>query len=278
MKAERKVREITRSAFLIILLLSFFSGPLLSGEKKLRVIADTANIYFKPDKRSHIVGTVEKGAVLTLRQTGMTKRMWYYVYFVSKEKGITKSGYILNSSVERLFTVTKITTIRDEDAESVKHFRQARWGMSKEQILKLEGEPSHQENLDGLDIIGFQQKVMDMSCLIQYIFAENELIRAKYIFLEKHKYKNQYIGDYKKIKDWLIEKYEQPEEDNITWRDTLFKEDYSKWGLAVSLGHLEYSSQWRAPETEILLKLSGEDIKVSLEVEYTEVIFKDIDK
>lgn len=269
---------LTRSLFLIIFLLSFFSGPLLPSEKRLRVVADTADIYLKPDERSSVIGTVEKGTILILRIDGKIKKIWYYVYFTSKEKGITKSGYIQDSLVEKLFEVTKVITLRDEEMELKRHFRQTRWGMSKERVLELEGEPSHQRIVDGLEMIGYRQKVMDFDCLIEYVFEENKLIRGKYIFLEEHKYKNQYIGDYKKIKDMLIEKYEQPEKDNVTWRNTLFKEDYSRWGLAVSLGHLEYSSLWKTPETEILLRLSGDDMKVSLAIEYTGLEYKDREK
>ncbi|GAI00643.1 unnamed protein product [marine sediment metagenome] len=55
---------------------------------------------------------------------------------------------------------------------------------------------------------------------------------------------------------------------NVTWRNDLYKEDYSNWGLAVSLGHLEYSSLWKNQEVEIFLTLSRENNKLSLRAEY----------
>jgi hypothetical protein len=55
---------------------------------------------------------------------------------------------------------------------------------------------------------------------------------------------------------------------NVTWRNDLYKEDYSNWGLAVSLGHLEYSSLWKNQEMEVFLTLSGENNKLSLRAEY----------
>ena len=278
MNNKQITREIIRSIFFLILTFSFLSGLLYSQEKKVKVVADKANIYFKPDKRSPVVEIVEKGTVLTLRQTKRVKKIWNYVYFTSKKTGVSKSGYILDSKVERLFVESKAVTLRDRRLESKSNFRQAFWGMSKGLIIGVEGKPSHQEHSGGLEIIGYQQKVAGMKCLIEYIFREDRLIRAKYIFLEKRKYKNQYIADYKRVKDFLAEKHEQVALDNINWLNTMYKENYSKWGIAVSLGHLEYNSLWSTPETEILLKLSGGDNEVSLEVEYTGVRFKDIDK
>ena len=266
---------VARSTFLIILFLSFLSGPLLSQGKKLRVIADKANIYLKADKSSPIIETVEKGTILTLRYAGKVKKIWSHVDFTSKETGMTKSGYVLDSSVKRLFVATKIITIKGEEERpeekfnSENYFRRTYWGMSEEQVVELEGKPSHQEKSDGLDIIEYRQKIMEMECLIEYIFAGNRLIKAKYVFLEQHEFKNQYISDYKRIKDWLTGKHGMPKGNNITWRNDLYRDYYSKWGEAISLGHLIYSSFWMTPVTEILLTLSGENNKVSLEVEYT---------
>ena len=275
MKIKRAARVAGRSIFLIILIFSSFSGQLLAREKKIRVIADKANIYLKADKNSPIIETVEKGTILTIRDIAKVKRIWIHVYFTSKETGTTKSGYILDSLVERLFVVTKIVTLKGEEesprekARYKNYFRETSWGISKEQVLQLEGKPSYEEKSKGVDIIGYRKKEMNIECLIEYFFEKRRLIRAKYIFLEQHKHKNQYIGDYKKIKDWLTERHGPPLGSNITWRNDLYKDYYSKWGEAVSLGHLEYSSLWRNPETEIFLTLSGENNKVALEVEYT---------
>lgn len=281
MKIKRATRVAGRSIFLIILIFSSLSGQLLAREKKLRVIADKANIYLKADKNSPIIETVEKGTILTIRDIAKVKRIWIHVYFTSKETGTTKSGYILDSLVERLFVVTKIVTLKGEEesprekARYKNYFRETSWGISKELVLQLEGKPSYVERSKGVDIIGYRKKEMNIECLIEYFFEKRRLIRAKYIFLEQHKHKNQYIGDYKKIKDWLTERHGPPLGSNITWRNDLYKDYYSKWGEAVSLGHLEYSSLWRNPETEIFLTLSGENNKVSLEVEYTGLKLKE---
>jgi len=260
-----------------ILFFSFFSNPVLPQEKKVRVIAEKANIHLRPDKRSPVIETVDKGTILTLRQTRRAKKLWNYVYFTSETTGISKSGYILDSLVERLFGGIKAVTLDEEKDKSILHFRQAFWGVDKEYVLKLEGKPSSQEFMDGLEIVGYQQKVAGMKCKIEYIFKEDKLIRAKYVFLEQRKYQNQYIADYKKVKDFITKNSELSSVDNINWLNSLYKEDYSKWGLAISLGHLEYVSLWSTPETDIMLKLYGENNKILIEVEYSGIKFKDVE-
>mgnify|MGYP002152142612 CR=1 FL=1 len=117
---------VLRNIFFIIIFFSFLSGPLLPSGKKIRVIAEKANIYFEADKNSPIVETVEKGTILTLQETGKVKKIWLHVYFASEESGMTISGYILDSLVERLFVVTKIVTIKGEDEETYyKHINTA---------------------------------------------------------------------------------------------------------------------------------------------------------
>jgi len=260
--------------FFIIIFFSFLSGPLLSSGRKVRVIAEKANIYFEADKSSPIVETVAKGTILTLHEAGKVKKIWLYVSYASDESGMTKSGYILDAVVERLFVVTKVVTLKGEgesleDKQKFKnYFRDTRWGMSRRQVLELEGEPLQQEKSYGLETIRYRKKAIDLECSIEFIFAGNKLIKAKYIFLEEHKHKSQYIGDYKKIKDWLTERHGMPLGSNVTWRNDLYKEDYSNWGLAVSLGHLEYSSLWKNQEMEIFLTLSGENNELSLRAEY----------
>lgn len=260
--------------FFIIIFFSFLSGPLLSSGRKVRVIAEKAYIYFKADKDSPIVGTVAKGTILTLHETGKVKKIWLYVSYASDESGMTKSGYILDALVERLFVVTKVVTLKGEgedlqDKHKFKnYFRDTRWGMSKNQVFELEGEPTRQEKSYGLETVRYRKKAIGLECSIEFIFAGNKLIKAKYIFLEEHKHKSQYIGDYKKIKDLLTERHGMPLGSNVTWRNDLYKEDYSKWGLAVSLGHLEYSSLWKNQEMEIFLTLSEENNKISLKAEY----------
>jgi len=89
---------------ILILFLStlFLSIPLLSQQKKLRVIDENASIHLEPDKDSAVAERVEKGTVLTLLSKDRIKELWYYVSFRSEDKYITISGFILASAVEEI--------------------------------------------------------------------------------------------------------------------------------------------------------------------------------
>lgn len=260
-------RVVVPSLVLIIFVLSVLSGPLFSQEKKLRVTAETAIIYLKPDPHSPVVATVKEGTVLTLRNPRKTKRIWYEVFFVPEGSKVGKSGYIQDSFVERLFVVTKIETIESQE-DAIKHFRKAQWGMNQEQIVRLEGNPAARDNQGEYYVMRYWDSIKDMSCWIDYIFKDDKLVKARYVFLVKHEYKSQYFSDYKKAKDFLTEVHGQSPLTNINWLNPTYKEDYSNWGLAVSLGHLEYSAIWDTPETEIVLRLFGENDEVKLTAEY----------
>jgi len=279
---KNKAKGVLGFTLLFLAMLSLSSGLLFSFNRKLRVVVDGAYVHLDPDRKSTVVATLKKGDLLTLGSERKFRKNWNYVYFTSERTGRTKSGYILDSFVEKLFAVTKVLTIQggeekaEDPEESKTHFRNTRWGMSKEQVLKIEGRPDHLENSEGLDIIQYPQKILNMDCLVGYVFAENRLAKAKYSFLGKQGDKNQYILEYQNIKDILIRKYGRPLSSKALWHDPLYKDDDSNWGLAVSQGHLELNSRWKDSETEILLRLSGGGNRLSLIVEYSGLEYKEL--
>jgi hypothetical protein len=114
------------------------------------------------------------------------------------------------------------------------------------------------------------QKVINMDCAIEYIFAANRLSKTKFSFLNTYpEDKNAYLDDYRKIKDALVQKFGRPLEENMNWLDSSFRDDFSNWGEAISLGHLALSSHWQTPQTQITASLGGAKEEVSLVVEYT---------
>ncbi len=269
MKISQSKGMIGRSVILLTLLLSFLTGTLLADKKLLRVSSETAHIYLNPDKNSPIVATVKKGTLLTLRHTRKFKRVWNQVIFTSEKSG-TKAGYVQDSDVERLFVLTNIATLYEEDKPE-KQFREARWGMSKADVIRLEDAPDQMVELGELEMMMYQERIKEMDCFIEYIFEKDRLIKGKYNFFVKHEYKNDYFKDYKKAKEYLTEIHGKPPLDNINWLNPQHKDDYSKWGLALSLGHLEYNSIWSSEKTEMQLRLYGENGHIKLEAEYKEV-------
>jgi hypothetical protein len=271
----------------ILVLLMMFSLPLgflFSSDKKVRVCVDNASVHLDPTLKSPVVATLHKGVLLTLGNERKFRKNWNYVYFNSEKTGRIRSGYILDDSIVRLYQKTKVLTIqgdgvRSNNPEEIKyHFRSTQWGMSKEQVVRIEGRPNHLENSEGLDFIQYPQRILNMDCLIGYVFAENKLAKARYSFLGKREDKNQYIEEYDKIKEILINIYGKPANEWAVWHDPRYKNDHSSWELAVCQGHLELNSKWSNTETEILLHLSGGNNRLSLEVDYSGLEYIDLAK
>jgi hypothetical protein len=271
----KHARGIIRLAFILVLLSLAVQPALMRAfDKKLRVISDYTHVFLQPDDTSPVVDTLERGQVLSLIYSGKMKKTWYHICFKSEKTGMTKSGYVLDSDVEPLYDVLRTVTIAEESESrqanyAPRNFEEMKWGLSKKEVLEMEGKPSAQQKVKGLDIMLYEQKVINMDCLIEYIFAANKLSRTKFSFSGDYLDKNDYLADYQKIKEALIQKFGKPVEENMNWRDSSLKDDFSSWGEAVSLGHLELNSRWQTPHTEIMASLSGNSDAVALTVEYT---------
>ena len=270
---KRKSKQQKLKLFLFIFFLH--SGSLHSSNRKLRIITHNASVHLDPDKRSIVVATLAKGTLVSLGSDRKFRTNWNYVYFTSEKTGRTRSGYILDSLVEKLFKVTKNFVIQRESRtannqkELKTHFRNTYWGMNVAQVARIEGHPDQRDNSGGLDVIQYSKKISNMDCMIGYVFADNKLAKAKYSFMAKYEDKNQYIHNYKKIKDILVKKYGNAEAEKTLWQNKTYKDDRSNWGLALSLGHLELNSLWQDSETEIQLRLHGGNGRVFLVVLYS---------
>ena len=277
-----KVKRLLGLSILFLFVFGLHSARLHPFNRKLQIIADQASVHLDPDKKSTVVATLKKGTLVSLGSERKFRTHWNYVYFTSEKTGRTKSGYILDSLVKKLYEVTKKSIIqRDGEVvgnreETKTHFRNTRWGMNKVQVVRIERSPNHRENSGGLDIIQYPQKILNMDCMIGYVFADNKLAKAKYSFLANHEDKNQHIHDFEKVRDILIQKYGKPAAEKALWQDKMYKDDHSNWGLALSLGHVEFNSRWRDSETEIQLRLYRERDRVFLVVLYSGLEYSEL--
>ncbi|MDO5972172.1 hypothetical protein Q4Q35_20420 [Flavivirga aquimarina] len=101
-----------------------------------------------------------------------------------------------------------------------------------------------------------------LSASLLFEMNNNLLERISYMFSKQHSNENSYIEDLKKIKNLLIKKYGTPNIDTQKWNNDLLKNDESRYGLAVSSGHLEYVIAWTLHDTNILLNLASHNNKV----------------
>ena len=148
-------------------------------------------------------------------------------------------------------------------------FRNVNWGMSKEQVKKLETAKFFDQDERS---ISYNTTVNGFKCLLIYFFTDTKLSGAVYSFQQEHTNKNDYIDDYKSLKSILKTKYGD-EDENIDWKNDLYKDDFQNYGLAVSIGHLKYESIWKNEKTALFLDLSGDNYEINLRIMYYAVEF-----
>ena len=133
--------------------------------------------------------------------------------------------------------------------------------MSIEQVKAIEDKkPDFEINI----ALAYKVKidVKDFTCIYQ--FLEDKLYNSGYIFTGGHANKNLYIDDHEELKETLTKKYGKPIKDEMEWKNDLYKDDKSEWGMAISIGDLRYWTSWEISTTRICLMLRGDNYKVSL--------------
>jgi len=177
-----------------------------------------------------------------------------------QETAITSSGNIVILNEDGTWKLLK-----NEIDKSIS-FRKSTWGCSKEIVKAQEDKEIIYEDDDA---IIYKGSISNLECSIIFIFTSEKLIRGRYYFDENHSNTNSYIDDYQLIKKLLIEKYGNPKEDEQIWKNDLYKDDYTGWGMAISLGHMYYYAKWETDQTEIFIQLYGDNYKIKHVIDYT---------
>lgn len=156
---------------------------------------------------------------------------------------------------------------------STPDFRVAHWGDSKETIVEKEGKADMSPDAK---LYMFSDNVAGFPCMVGYIFEDNKLVMARYLFKEEHTNKNDYIYDFKKLVNLLSKKYGEPDWNSPEWKNRLYQDDPSDYGFAVSLGHLVYSAGWLKDKTEISVFLTGENYDITFILQYVSTKYKQL--
>lgn len=156
------------------------------------------------------------------------------------------------------------------------NLRYTRWGMSQEDVIKAE------EKMDPVEVtenmILYKTRLMRINVDLQYAFVDNKLIGATYKLADNYLNSNHFKNTYTKFKTALIRKYGQPTEDSTDWIISSLRNDRKKWGLALSLGHVEYASSWTTNDTKINCSLREENHYVLCLIEYWSTEYSDLQK
>lgn len=146
-------------------------------------------------------------------------------------------------------------------------FRGATCGMTRQQVIELEGSPPEYQSAGAItfldDVAGFEVVV-----IYGFVKATGELAWAGYSFLDTHTNENQYLSDFRSIEGILKNKYGQMKSSDEYWNDDLYRDDPSDHGMAILVGDYSLYNVWETPSTKIIHSLSGENFEANHGVSY----------
>lgn len=159
--------------------------------------------------------------------------------------------------------------LTEPDAEKGEpHFRNARWGMSPEEVVTAEGrEPDRRDQ----EALYYATSFGGQDAVAVYFFTDGALSSAAYTFDVSYLNPMSYVRDFLRLKEELEAEYGTPTSDRNIWRDT-FLRGFLDEGTAVEMGLLTKVADWKTPETEIRLWLSGQSLRVNLMIYYKSMI------
>jgi hypothetical protein len=158
--------------------------------------------------------------------------------------------------------------VRETAAPTEYTFRNTSWGMTRKEVKASElNEIAQEED----NYISYKGEVSGLNCFVIYYFVGDMLTRSRYVIVEQQSNKNDYLRDYAKIQMAIKDKYGAPDSDGSNWKNTLYENNPAYLGLAVSLGHLTFGSDWSSDSTLIRVRLSGDNYKSNLTVDYASV-------
>ena len=274
-----------RSAAVALLLLfgvSFHPGPARAETiVRLEVTAEKAAIHLEPDDRSPVVETLSRGAVVRLSSPIKFRTNWFYVNFVSSRSGRTLTGYVLDGFVRKLNSPLRVVNLTPGQEEIVdpkeidltgEPMPKVEWGKTKAGILQAEGRPLAREVSGDLEFLSYHRDILGKKCLLAYVLIDEKLAAIRLHLLEKYADKDRYVADYKKIRDFLIEKVGDPRTNNVVWReDRAFADRNEGWGTALSTGCLSLTAEWVFQGTSLRLSLTGENNNVLFAAEANDI-------
>ena len=171
-----------------------------------------------------------------------------------------------------LFIVGMVTQVKLSWGDTY-NFRHTSWGMTPEEVIASETMAPIEKDEK---MIKYNTQILNKNVELLYLFAQNKLIGASYKLDENYLNSERFIKAYTRFKGELIKKYGQPNKEITQWKNDAFKSDRSKWGIALSLGYLEYFTFWETPGTTVSCGLKEDNYYVLCSVEYWSMEFSNL--
>lgn len=164
-----------------------------------------------------------------------------------------------------------------QDREFEHDFRATNWGMSPKQVRAVEVGKLYDKSGNSqkrtlwflIEESGWGDYRKRLYAL--YFFLEDELWCARYVTLAAFTDKYEWIREYRDHQFKITEKYGEFLANRGKWHGGPYRNDPAKWGIAVSVGDLEFNQVWRTSTTGIELRLWGDDGQSHLWITYTDL-------
>ncbi|MDR4496308.1 MAG: hypothetical protein R3B74_18205 [Nitrospirales bacterium] len=117
--------------------------------------------------------------------------------------------------------------------------------------------------------IAYRTQIEGIDASLSYMFYQDQLAQAKYVFDPQHEDSSNFIHDFHAVQDWISQSYGAPTSVQEIWLDTLYQYDKSLWGQALMRGHLVMVSEWKTAESRIALVINGGDDMVGLVADFS---------
>jgi len=175
-------------------------------------------------------------------------------------------------------------------AQTHPDFRKSTWGMTQAQVMATEPErPAEVSQSSGETVLKYDAPgAPELEGRLIYFFAENKLVRAKYISSAHHSDLNDFIADYRAAEP-ALEKYGKPSSEKAVWEDDSLQQEKLSYldqdralasdilpsdqyaGLSVSLGYLKLFTVRANSRTKLVHALTGGDHRITHQIEYRSI-------
>ena len=174
---------------------------------------------------------------------------------------------------------------------SAQDFRKATWGMSQAQVMATEPDrPAEVRQENGEVVVKYESgNGAELVGRLIYIFANDKLVRAKFVSNAEHSDLNDFIVDFRGVEPVLMEKYGKPANERAVWENDAYQLERLPYldqdralasdilpsdqnvGLSISLGYLRLYTQRSSAHTRIVHTLTGADHRITHQIEYRSV-------
>jgi len=128
------------------------------------------------------------------------------------------------------------------------------WGLPKEIIREEEKGKFVEESQDG-QVLFFVDKIRDMHVSLNYEFEDNKLRRVRIFSENGYSFPNHRLDDLMQMKQDLVQRFGEPVDEKMIWKDEKNQMFPNMWGYDVLIGNLKIIINWESVDTLVMAYL-----------------------